>query len=94
MKQDQSKAFYEQKGMVRRTVIMTKEHIDKLRALAKKFVLTQGEVIEVLLDNVENVNGGKFIAKRVIKGDSKVLVKKLKNLSPEKLAQIEALIGE
>jgi hypothetical protein len=89
--------FYEAKGMVRRTIILSENHFKKLKDSAKQVRLTQGEVLEVLLDNADfDALAGQFQVKRQSKQGGRqvdsALVKKMKGASPEKLAQIQAIL--
>lgn len=47
------KGYYEALGMCRYTLILGKEHKTKLHDLSKKFGVTQGVAIEVLLENLD-----------------------------------------
>lgn len=98
MSQDQSKGFYEQRGMVRQTVIMTEAHKNKLKEVAKRYAITQGEVVEVLLDSADMDAMGQFLTERrngkLAQRETKTdLSKRLKGLSPEKRAAIEAILA-
>jgi ABC-type sugar transport system ATPase subunit len=90
--------FYEAKGMIRRTVILNKGYPDKLSKIAEDYSLSQGEVVEVFLDQFDaNRLGEHLKAKKVAKKPSARLtktdmVKKMKDLKPEQLAAIEAII--
>lgn len=97
--QDQSKGFYEAKGMVRQTVILTEGHKERLKQLAKLHNVTQGEVIEVLLDYTDfEMFADKFKAKKAVKSEGKLtkgdLLKKMTNLTPEQLAAIAAIVSK
>lgn len=92
-----STGFYEDKGMKRRMVIMDDPHFAKLKTLAKSVKLTQGEFLEVLLDGADLEALKPLIdAKKNQKGGGKLtkseLIKKMKGLSPEQLAAIEAIV--
>lgn len=96
----QSLGFYEEKGMKRHMLIMSKEHHAKLKTLAKQFKLTQGEVAEVMLDQID-VDGlmPHMEAKRKAKKSGAgvttktELVKKMKDLTPEQIAAIEKILA-
>lgn len=97
IEKQQSKDFYAEKGMIRHMVILTSQHRDNLKAEAKKVGLTQGEFLEVLLDNVQfDTLTEQFKAKKAGKSEGKLtkaeLLKKMTNLTPEKLAAIEAIV--
>lgn len=94
-----SASFYEERGLIRHMIIITPEHRDKLKAEAKKVGLIQGEIIEVLLDNVDFESlAEKFKAKKAGKVEGKLtkadLLKKMKDLSPEQLAAIDAIVSK
>ncbi len=98
---NQSKGFYEAKGMVRHVVILTEAHKTKLKQLAKTYNITQGEVVEVLLDlEPQDRHGWSvwFEAKRDAKHEGKTtktdLAKKVREASPETLAAIQALLNQ
>lgn len=97
-KENRSTNFYENKGMIRQTIILTPKYIEILRTTSKANGLTQGELVEALLDNV---NSESFIHSIVAKRDEKAsgrtkkvsLVNKLKSLTPEQFAAVEAIIA-
>lgn len=91
--------FYKDKGKLRYTVITTEQHREKLNKIAKTYRISQGDVIEVLLDQANlGLLGHHFDAKRESKSDGKLtkteLMKKMKGLTPEQLAAIEKIIGQ
>lgn len=97
--QDQPKGFYEQKGMVRHTIILTEANKTKLKETAKTYKITQGDVVEVLLDQMDlNQIGPHFEVRHAGKDTGKTskseLVKKLTAASPETLAAIEVLLNQ
>lgn len=99
MSNEESKDYYKQKGMTRLTVILGETGHARLRDLAKEEGLSQGDIIEVLLFNSAIVaDQGFFEAKRQSKiagrTEKTSLAKKLKNLTPEQRAQIEAIVGK
>lgn len=89
--------------VTRDSVVITKNHAKKLRTLAKTYHLTKGEVIEVMLDQMNvGLLGGHFEEKRKAKaptsrGGDRVtqrdVIGNLKGLSAEQLAIIEAKIA-
>jgi hypothetical protein len=94
--------FYKTKGLIRHMVILPKEYKEKLKQIAKHFRITQGEVVEVFLDlEVTEELGSLFAARRTAKDDAKPdgksprseLFKKMKDLTPEQLAAIEAILA-
>lgn len=92
-----SAGFYEERGMIRHMVIITPDHRERLKAESKKVGLTQGEFMEVLLDNLDFTTlDEQFKAKKAGKNDGKLtkaeLLKKMKDLTPEKLAAINAIV--
>lgn len=97
--EEQQKGFYEAKGLIRRTLIIEPTTKDAIKALAKRFKLTQGEIIDVLvahadIDAIERA--GHFRAKRESRSDGRSspqrLVNQLKNLPPEQLDEIKKLL--
>lgn len=91
--------FYEQKGLVRYTVIFSPVHREKLKQTAKQFGITQGEVVEVMLDQLDaNAMAPHFQAKKTGKAEGRItkteLVKKMKDLTPAQLAAIEAIVSQ
>lgn len=96
--QEQAKGFYEQKGMVRHMLILPETHKQKLKKIAGVYGLTQGEVVEVMLDQINlNMIGGHFEAKKTSKGAGKStkadLIKKMKALTPAQMKAIEAILA-
>lgn len=97
MTDDTTKDFYEQRGMIRHMVILSSEHRDTLKVEARKASLTQGEFLEVLLDNADfTALAEKFKAKKAGKSEGKLtkadLLKKMKGLTPEQLAAINQIV--
>ena len=97
---EEKKGFYEQKGMVRHTLILSEAHKKQLKELSKTAGITQGDLIEVLIDfAVANDLSEAFETKRNSRSDGRTtlksaLTKKLKDLSPEQLAAIEKIVGK
>ena len=92
------KGFYEAKGCERFMIIMRKESRASLKSLAKQFQLTQGEAVEVMLENLDLAAlGPKFRLRRESKLSGKNaesdLARKLMAMSPEKRAEIAAMIA-
>ena len=90
--------FYEAKGMVRYTFILSKAHKAKLVEIAKKNKISQIDVISALIEYTnfdDPVLQGHFaaVASGGRPGRTLSLAKRLKALPPEKLAEIEKLIG-
>lgn len=94
--------FYEEKGMVRYTMILPKAYKEKIEQIAKAFKITQGEVVEVLLDQSDiNPSGAfdaAFVEKRASKATKKSskrgIIADMKNLSPEDLAVVAEAIAK
>lgn len=104
-KKSRTTGFYEAKGMIRRTVILNKCYPETLAKLAEDYGITQGEVVEALLDYAsENDLKETFIAKGSVARNAATNPKKItktavvkaiqsdKEITPEKLAQIEAIL--
>ena len=95
--------FYKEKGMFRQTIILSPEGKQKLEALAKEQHVPQGTVVEVLLDFLTSIDGSmvndafefrrnaRVDRRRVRDNADKLLLEKVKQLSPEKLL---ALLGQ
>lgn len=80
--------------MTRQTVILPKGHRDKLNGLTAEFGLTQGEVVEVLLDNVDaSALAAKRDAKAAAKTKRSDVAKSLKGLSKDDLKEVQAMIA-
>ena len=97
MTEDTQKGHYEKLGMTRHMVILSEGHRKTLKEEAKKVKLTQGEFLEVLLDNTDFAALlDKFKDKKVGKSAGKLtkadLLKQMTNLTPEQLAAIEAIV--
>lgn len=98
----QNKGFYEAKGLSRYTMILAKKHKDKLAEIAEKYEMSQGNVIEVLLDTFsDNLSGATLRekAKTVPKGGRKSngptqleVLKMLKGMTTEQLSAAQAAI--
>lgn len=84
-----------EKERVRFSIDMPADYQAKLAELAKRFKITQGEAVQVMLDQIRLLPEAPFVAKReekvAARQPRKDLYKKLKSLSPEQLAAIEAL---
>ena len=90
--------FYKEKGKVRYTLILDEKAKDKLLNVAKTYRITQGEVLEVLLNQLNlGLMGQHFEAKRLAKDDGKTskteLSKMMRDATPEQLAAIQAILG-
>lgn len=99
LKQDVSKAFYESKGLIRHMVILKVESKEKLKDVSKMFHLTQGELVDALIERADVEELASYLKNKradVIKVRAKKsdLAKQIKNLSPEQLSAIEAIVGK
>lgn len=90
---------YSEKGMIRQMIILPEAARDHLKAVAKQFKLTQGEVVEVLLAVAPEIMADledHFEAKRANRKDGRTtkaeLVKSMKGLTPEQIVAIQAII--
>jgi hypothetical protein len=97
---EQSKDFYELRGKVRHMVILDPSHKARLKAWAKQYKLTQGEIMEVLIDQADlNALEPHFAAhrfKRISEDETslkKTVVKNIKSATPEQLAAIAQIMG-
>lgn len=91
------KGFYEQRGYVRHTLILPVEYKERLKAIAKKYKLTQGEVVEEMINIFDQTSLPSILeARRTNKTSGRTtkteLLKRMKGLSPEQIAAIEAII--
>jgi hypothetical protein len=94
--------FYEEKGMVRYTMIIPKTSKEKLEEIAKSYKITQGEVVEVLIDQAESEGsaslGAAFIAKKSskvkVKSSKRGIIEEMKGLTPAQLAQVQEAIRQ
>ncbi len=83
----------------RHTVVVSESYKGKLKAVAKTYHLTQGEVIEVLLDqmNLSQV-GGHLEARRRSKETGRTtqkdVIDALKGLTPEQLKAAEEALAK
>lgn len=90
--------FYKDKGLIRHMIVISELDRAKLKKVAKHYSIKQGDVVSVLLEQMNLATIGKhFEARRVaLKGEAKTtkteLVKKMKDLTPEQMAAIEAII--
>lgn len=103
--QNQGKAtgFYEKKGMARYTLILTETHKTKLKGVATAYGISQGDVVEILLDQMNTNHLDPFLkAKRNSKIDGRspggltqtAVIKKFKGATPEQLAAIAAILNQ
>lgn len=86
-------------GFSRFTVIMSETHQARLASLAKSYKLSQREILEALLDNVDMEKmDSTFQQMRVDKvagrEDKKGLVKQLSALNPDQLARLQKMLAE
>jgi hypothetical protein len=101
---EKESGYYESKGMVRQMVVLTEAHKDRLKEFSKLHKITIGEVIEVLLDDMEPATAIlRMEARRANKVDGRAgkrpeklsktrLIRNMKDLTPEQLAAIEAIV--
>lgn len=93
--------YYESLGMSRYTLILGKQHKEKLGQLAKKYRITQGSVIEAFLDSADlaamephfqakETKGGGRVTQPVTQRD---LINSLKGMSAEEMAAAQAAIA-
>lgn len=101
MSENQEKqGYYEQKGMVRQMFIMTEATKERLKQVAKRFSLTQGEVLEVLIDHIdEDALAPVLQEKRALKiadrdSAKAAIIKKIRKMSPKQLAVIEQIVKD
>lgn len=87
--------IYERRGEVRHMIVMKMSVREKIKNLAKAYRVQQGDVIDVVIENMDLTKVGPALeARREVKAKPKKteIAKKIRGLSPEKLAQIEAII--
>jgi hypothetical protein len=90
-------SFYEDKGMVRHMLILTKPNKERLVEAAKRYGLSQVDFTNVLLEHIDFDSLAPFFNAAATTGRGRKvtpggIAKKLKGLTPEKLAEIEKLI--
>lgn len=92
--------FYEEKGLKRHMIIVKPETQTKLKEVAKKHKVIQGEIIDVLMERVDVDQFAElFSAIRSAKTRAATvspkmeLKKKITGATPEQLAQIEAILA-
>lgn len=91
--------FYKEKDMTRYTLILPKPHKEKIEKLAKVYHISQGAVIEVLLDNMDDVALTKHFetrrqAKGTHKGSRRQIIEAMKNLTPDQLKALATNISQ
>jgi predicted DNA-binding protein YlxM (UPF0122 family) len=92
-KQNRSTGFYEAKGKVRETVILDQDSRTKMKELADRFDITKGAVLDALLKHadIEAIQAaGGF---EIEKPKKTTLAKKMKDATPEQLAEIQRILG-
>lgn len=92
-----SRQFYEDKGKVRHMVIFSNiNYCESLKNIAKKYGVTQGEVVEALLDNIGPQVDSALNERRILKEKERAVKSsvsaRLKKLTPEQLFAMEAML--
>ena len=88
----------EQKGVVRQMFSLSEASKERLKQVAKRYSITQGELLEVLIDQMDEEKlEPLFREKRATKlalrhGTKAALIKKMGSLTPQQLAAIEAIV--
>lgn len=91
--------YYEARGMIRQMIVLTKDHAADLKAKAKGQGLTAGELVEVLLDTADLDALADAVAQKKAdkKPDGRVakseLSRKMKEATPEQLAEIQRILN-
>lgn len=92
--------YYEGKGLKRHMIVVKPETQDKLKALAKQEGVMQGEIIDVLLKDIDLTPfKAELSAIRAAKQAERtaapkaVIKDKLKDATPEQLAEIERILA-
>jgi hypothetical protein len=98
--QDQSAEFYASRGQSRYMIITKLEVKDRLKEIGKRYGISQGDVVDVLVENtnfdslVEQMEDKRSV-RLAIDGRVKTdLAKRISLLSPEKQAEIERILTE
>lgn len=97
--QQSSDEFYKAQGLIRHMIVISEKDREKLKKVAKTYGIKQGDVVSVMLERLDLATTGEhFEARRVeLKGEPKTtkteLIKKMKDLKPEQIAAIEAIIA-
>lgn len=88
--------FYAEKGLIRDTIALTPDYKQKFKDVARKYGVSKGEFLQVVLDNVDfDAIADKFAEIRNGETPSKrQIIEKMKDASPEVLAQIGALLNQ
>lgn len=95
--------FYEQKGLLRHTIVFTPTNKEILDQLSKTYSITQGEVVGVLLEQVRlDILAPFFVTVREAKlnnrakrsESTKKLIGDVAELTPEQLAIVQATIAQ
>lgn len=91
--------FYKDKGLKRHMIVVSDKDVEALKSVAKAHNIKQGDVVSVLLEQMDaEAMATHFEARRAaLKGEGKTtkteLLKKMKDLSPEQIAAIEAILA-
>ena len=94
---------YKSRGLTRYTLILPETHKTAIETLAKRHKITQGQIIEVLLENMpdEEILAPFFRHKAETKTDGRSkkhpkreLLKDMKDLTLEQLAQLAAQVAQ
>jgi pantothenate kinase-related protein Tda10 len=103
IKHSDSNAFYKQKGLIRYIFVMRPEFKAKIDDLSKTYKITQGEVIETLLEQETDsirmrqafrVKSEAKVRTRAKRSEStKQLINDVADLTPEQLAAVQETIA-
>jgi len=92
--------YYESKGLKRHMIVVKPETQEALKALAKREGVMQGEIIDVILKDIDLTQfKAEFDAIREAKNAERsatpkaVIKTKLKEATPEQLAEIERILA-
>lgn len=86
--------FYEQRGYVRHTLILRPVYKEQIKSIAKLHKVTQGELVEALIDVMDIDKLANNLSQRRELAPSKSdLMKKLKGISQEKITEIMKILG-
>jgi hypothetical protein len=83
---------------IRHMITLPEQQKEKLKKLSKDFHLTQGEIVDVLLEQIDlSLMGQHFEARRNGKLSGRSiqtdLIKKMKGLSQEQIAAIQSILS-
>lgn len=91
--------IYAKRGQCRHMVIISTNHRDRLKSLAKSFKVPQGVLVEVMIDqlNLEQISGAVALRREARSSErpsKAALIKQIKRLGPSELIAFQALLAQ